>query len=158
MADLKYSIATERLTGSIGQAFFDIHAVSGGRGGSTTPGAVNWWLKNNALATHVRALAGSSSHAYGPLPVGEYRIARHPHHVHWLRLLPLRANIMHGRSGFAIHSRGPTGSHGCIVPENAYDVERLLSAVARHHEKESADPTLEVVAEGFDLDLKYRTA
>lgn len=152
--DLTYNIAEEQLFGAIDGARIKAHAVSGGRGGSTTPGAVNWFLQNNPLATHIHA----GSHAFGPLPLGWYHMRQHESHKRWVRLVPLAGNIMHGRAGFAIHPRGPTGSHGCIVPDDAHTVDRILDALRRRKSAGGPDPVLQVVAIGSDLDLKSRTA
>lgn len=155
MPSLTYNIAQERLYGWIGGFQIDEHAVSGGRGGSTTRGAVNWYLQNNPLATRVHTLP----HGFGPLPLGQYTMKRHePPHPHWVRLTPSHGTLMFGRAGFAIHPPGPTGSHGCIVPDNASVVALILHAIQLVKDAGGPDPALNVVAIGPDLDRKSWTA
>ena len=71
----------------------------------------------------------------GPVPPGKYTIhtpSQHPH-------LGLSARLVHpswkpmGRDGFFIHSRGPHGSDGCIVPLDAGKFRELMSALTETH-------------------------
>ena len=55
--ELTHNIASARLTGLIDGVSISAYAGSGGRAGSKTPNALNWWLANNPLATHVRLSA-----------------------------------------------------------------------------------------------------
>ena len=152
--DLTYNIPEEQLSGTIDATVIDVHAGSGGRAGSTTKGVVNWYLQNNPFATGVHR----GPHGFGPLPLGRYTMLQHEVHPHWVWLVPLAGSDMLGRSGFAIHPRGPIGSHGCIVPDNAQDVIRILHAIAHRKADGGPDPILEVIAVGSDLDRKLTTA
>ncbi len=52
---LTYNIVEQRLSGYIGTVEINCAAGSGGRAGTKTKGAENWWLKNNALRLPWRA-------------------------------------------------------------------------------------------------------
>lgn len=127
---LTYYIHEGLLEGSIGKEKFSIDAVSGGRAGSKTPGAVNFRVANNPLAV-CRKLDEGEGIEGGPLPPGGYTAKPHPKHDNWIRLEPDASNAMCNRSGFAIHGRGKRGSDGCIVPNNYNDLLRLMKAVKK---------------------------
>ena len=150
--DLVYNIVEELLSGSIDGVSISAHVGSGGRAGSKTRGAVNPFLANNPYATGVKSqgdLAG------GPTVMGKYTLRTHESHKNWIRLIPDAQNNMHGRDGFAIHGRGPVGSHGCIVPTD-FNVVTLLHKLVKAREKDGQRaPTLAVVAIG-DLDAVDR--
>lgn len=153
-AELRYNLADGHLSGSIGGRKVSAWAGSGGRAGSKTPGALNWWLANNPFAVRVKLSSGNPG---GPLPMGKYRLVLHESRKNWIRLLPLD-QAMFGRDGFAIHGRGPRGSDGCIVPTDFLVVLEVCSALAQLEKSGRPAPILEVVAEGQDLDRQLRTA
>lgn len=155
--ELTYNIASGTLTGEILGEHVSAQAGSGGRAGTKTAGARNWWLANNPLATHVK-LSHDKTRPGGPLPMGRYDVRVHPTKAHWLRLEPHDVAAMQGRDGMAIHGRGPRGSDGCIVPTDFHVVIRLCDLVRRHHKAAGRDVVLEVVAIGQDLDRQNRTA
>ncbi|HMF36074.1 MAG TPA: tlde1 domain-containing protein [Isosphaeraceae bacterium] len=133
MADLTYDISARRLYGKLDDTSFDIVAVSGGRAGSTTPGAVDPSLANNPFRTRQKE---STTKKGGPIPPGLYGMkATHPlNSFKRIVLTPDASNDMSAegggtRGGFLIHPRGPIGSQGCIVPMNASDFADLWQAV-----------------------------
>lgn len=151
---LTYNVADGLLSGKIGDIAIDGYAGSGGRAGSKTKGAENWFLKNNPFATGVH----QGTHQYGPLPIGKYDMRPHETDKLKVRLDPFPSNSMHGRSGFEIHGRGTIGSHGCIVPYDPKVLHLICHAVKKCVDNKEDCPTLEVVAIGTDLDAKMRTA
>lgn len=155
--ELTYNISEQVLSGTIDGEHIVAHAGSGGRAGTKSKDGLNWWLANNPLATHVQ-LPANHSHPGGPLPMGVYRVVSHEKHKNWLRLIPLDPSRMHGRSGMAIHGRGPRGSDGCIVPTDFSIVVRLCALVAKRAKSGGRDVRLQVVAIGQDLDRQNRTA
>ncbi|MFT3816255.1 MAG: hypothetical protein QM750_01260 [Rubrivivax sp.] len=146
--DLVYNIAEGRLNGEIDGVVIAAYAGSGGRANSKTRGAVNDWLANNPFAVGVKKTASNPG---GPLPMGRYYVVSHEAHKNWLRLVPVRQAAMHGRSGMAIHGRGPRGSDGCIVPTDFAVVLRLCELVKAREDAGGDKVVLEVVAIG-DLD------
>jgi hypothetical protein len=152
---LTYNIVEQRLSGHVGSVSIDFAAGSGGRAGTTTKDAENWWLTNNPLATHVHL----GAHRFGPLPQGRYYMHLHenPKKV-VVRLDPFPSNIMHGRFGFLIHGRGPKGSHGCIVLYDSSNMTKIYNAIKTHINTHKRKPVLDVIAVGTDVDLKSRTA
>ena len=146
--DLVFNIVEQLLTGSIDRTSISAHVVSGGRAGSKQRGVVNLFLANNPYATGVKKTAKTPG---GPIVLGKYRLKTHESRKYWIRLLPLKENMMHGRDGFAIHGRGQRGSDGCIVPTDFAVVKLLHSLVAAREKEGGALPTLGVVAIG-DLD------
>ena len=153
-ADLQYNLADGHLSGSIGGYKISARAGSGGRAGSKTPDALNWWLANNPFAVCVKLSSGNPG---GPLPMGRYRLALHESRKNWIRLLPF-SQAMFGREGFAIHGRGLRGSDGCIVPSDFLVVLQICSALAQIERSGGPAPVLEVVAEGQDLARQINTA
>jgi hypothetical protein len=151
---LTYNIAEARLQGLLAGVQINCAAGSGGRAGSKVEGAGNWWLQNNAMATAVH----SGAHNFGPLPQGSYYMCPHENGKTMIRLKPFRSNYMHGRSGFLIHGRGTIGSHGCIVPYHFSDVKSVFQAVNKYISTYKAEPVLEVIAVGADVDSKFYTA
>jgi hypothetical protein len=156
-ADLTYNIASGVLNGCIDGTSVSAQAGSGGRAGTKTPGALNWWLANNPLATRVK-LPDNRSHPGGPLPMGRYRVVPHERKPATLRLLPFEPLQMQGRDGMLIHGRGKRGSDGCIVPTDFAIVQLLCSLVSKRQAHGGPVVVLEVVAVGQDLDLQSRTA
>ncbi len=155
--EMAYNIAGGVLRGRIDGVSFVASAGSGGRAGSKTPGAVNWWLANNPLATGVRT-PKDESRAGGPLPMGIYRVVPHEHHADRLRLLPLDPAAMQGRHSMQIHGRGKHGSFGCIVPTDFNNVLLICKLVRARVARGGKPVHLRVFAEGTDLDLQNRTA
>lgn len=151
---LTYNIVEERLYGILGAAFINCAAGSGGRAGTTTKDAENWYLQNNALATHVH----HGAHHFGPLPQGYYYMRPHEHNKHRVRLDPFPSNFMHGRDLFLIHGPGEKGSHGCIVPYDRADVLKVCHAVEEFLRLQKSKPVLRVIAVGTDVDRKLFTA
>ena len=148
--DLTYNIAEGTLRGSIDGKHIDAKAGAGGRAGSTTEGVVNRWLADNPLATHIGGAQSAGTHNFGPVPIGKYRLKTHEEKTYWIRLVPDASSNMYERSGFAIHRKGPTGSHGCIVPEDSNAVVTLYNLVKAREDAEETAPTLQVVAVGLD--------
>lgn len=157
-AELTYNIVAERLRGSIDGVRIDVHAGSGGRAGSKVPGATNWHLQNNPLATHVGGTKSRGTHHFGPIPTGSYTLRVHESKPNWIRLVPDAQNVMFEREGFAIHGRGDVGSHGCIVPFDFGVVTQLIAILAARTVRRAPAVRLEVVAIGSDVDKKFRTA
>jgi len=153
-AQLTYNIAEETLTGNIAGTVVNCLAGSGGRAGSKVPGAVNWYLQNNALATSVHK---EGTHIFGPLPQGSYYMRPHESDKNMVRLDPFSSNYMYGRSGFLIHGRGKIGSHGCIVPYDFSNVLKIRAAVEAYLKLNKSKPVLNVIAVGCDLDMKSST-
>jgi hypothetical protein len=151
---LSYNIVEQRLLGRLGSVVINCTAGSGGRAGTKTKDAENWWLKNNPLATHIHL----GAHQFGPLPQGRYYMHPHEKHNNIVRLGPFPSNFMYGRSEFLIHGRGPIGSHGCIVPYDLNDVITIYNAVTMYIDTHKSKPVLEVIAVGSDVDRKFRTA
>lgn len=150
--DLCYNIVEHLLEGRVdGQNIF-ARAVSGGRAGSKTPGVENLMLANNPYLTHVKE--GKSTPG-GSTVMGKYHLVAHERRANWLRLVPFAETDTFGRSGFAIHGRGPVGSQGCIVPTD-FAVVQLLYKLAKARDKlGKRQITLSVVAVG-DLDAVDR--
>lgn len=157
-SDLIYNIAEAQLRGALDGLLIDLIAVSGGRAGTTTPGAENYFLENNPLATHV----DYPRHAYGgPIPLGQYWMRRHePPHVRRIRLLPFPLTDTFRRKDFLIHGQGPIGSQGCIVfsHKDMPVLDQILHLIDLRKRANRSEPVLEVVAIGADLDAKNRTA
>ena len=151
MADLEYNIESRLLKGKIGSHFISAYAGSGGRAGSKVKGAENWWLANNSLATHVGGAKSKGTHNFGPIPRGVYTLKIHESRKNWIRLIPAKGNIMFGRSGFAIHGRGKTGSHGCLVPTDFNVVLRLCKLVKDNDDANKPSITLEAVSRGQNI-------
>ena len=142
--DMRYFIADGQLVGSIdGQSFF-AEAGSGGRAGSKKKGVLNIGLANNPDATCVRG-NDKDPDGFGPIPEGLYYMKTHEKNVNWIRLNQDPTNNMCGRDGFAIHGRGPTGSHGCIVPNDFGVVLRLYAICLEREKNKKAPPTLQVI-------------
>jgi hypothetical protein len=133
---LNYSIAGERLQGSVGNENFSMHAWSGGRRGTKTPGAdEHSYASYNVFRKEQAGVNG------GPLPPGLYLCyyATDGPGGQTIRLEPTitamfqidaQANVRtYDRSGMYIHGRGPIGSQGCIVVENEADRLRLNKAI-----------------------------
>ena len=144
MADLKYNIESRILKGTLGKIGIHATALSGGRAGSTMVSA-NPNLANNSFATHIGGIKSEGTHNYGPIPRGIYKMVIHEKKDTWIRLVPASSNNMHGRDGFAIHGRGETGSHGCIVLGDRNIIKTICEAVKNTHNRTY---TLEVVSVG----------
>lgn len=153
-SQLTYNIVEEHLHGHFGGVLINCAAGSGGRAGTRTMDAENWYLKNNALATRVH----HGAHHYGPLPQGYYYMYPHENSKHMVRLGAFPSNIMYGRSGFLIHGRGEIGSHGCIVPYERRNVLSICCSVANYLKFHKSKPVLQVIAVGADVDKKFFTA
>jgi hypothetical protein len=158
MADLTYNIEDRSLKGKIRETHVSAYAGSGGRAGSKLEGAENWWLANNSLATHVGGAKSTGTHTFGPIPRGLYTLKLHESRKNWIRLIPDNSNIMFDRSGFAIHGRGKTGSHGCIVPTD-FNIVLMVCKLIKDNDDTKGDPiTLEVVSIGPDIGKQLVTA
>jgi hypothetical protein len=134
-AQLNYSISGRRLWGAGGKRSVSVVAVSGGRAGSTTPGAVDPMLANNLLYMNQKAHL-PKVHG-GPLPIGRYIVAAPASNdfgggkkVYSAKLSAIAGSStlgMFGRGGFYIHGRGPHGSEGCIVPNSGKEFQQVMS-------------------------------
>lgn len=153
--DLAYNIVENLLVGKIDGVSISSQAVSGGRAGSKTPGAINPLLANNPYATRVKKQGNSPG---GPIIMGKYRLKTHESKQSWIRLLPFSENMMGNRDGFAIHGRGKRGSDGCIVPADFNVVQLIYSLVKAREDAGKPEPTLAVFAIGdFDyIDRKLK--
>jgi hypothetical protein len=124
-ASLTYYISQGLLTGLADGHMVNIHAMSGGGGGSTKNPDGNADT-NNPSAESLQEKQGKGGHRGGPLPSGRYKIGTPIHRPHLglsAELEPYdkeQASHMYGRSGFFIHGRGPLGSDGCIVPMESF--------------------------------------
>jgi len=145
--DLLYNIVDGTLTGRIGDISICVQAGSGGRAGSKTKGATNFFLANNPYATGVKK---SGAVPGGPLPRARYRLTTHETRKNWIRLTPLQedAHLLRGRDGFAIHGRGAWGSDGCIVPTDFAAVKLMHGLLTAREQAGQDAPTLEVVSVG----------
>jgi hypothetical protein len=150
--DLAYNIVEQILDGSIDGVSISAHAVAGGRAGSKMRGVVNPLLANNPYATGVKAVKPKTG---GPLVMGRYYMKTKKNTQNWITLEPFADNEMKGRSGFAIHGRGPRGSDGCIVPTDFNMVQEIYKLVKAREKAGSPAPTLAVIAAG-DLDFIER--
>ena len=95
---------------------------------------------------------------FGPIPIGRYTLSLRETKPNWIDLIPDRKNVMHERSGFGIHRRGPTGSHGCIVPYELSAFVKLIVALRAREAMNGNRLTLRVFAEGLGVDAKFYTA
>jgi hypothetical protein len=153
---LSYSIARERIEGSIGAQTFSLVAWSGGRRGAKGDGAeydpasYNVFQKEN----HSKGIHG------GPIPPGIYLCHYVAHHHKFGECVFLEQTItalfqvdsqahlrLYDRDGFYIHGRGPHGSDGCIVPESNAERHRLNKAV----KGASGTVMLQVNEQGYPL-------
>jgi hypothetical protein len=156
--EFTYNIAESRLTGELEfdgkKETFNAYAGSGGRAGSTTPGAIDSFLTNNPFATRVKGLEsdGKIKKIGGPIPQGIYELSPHESKEYWIRITPTDGTEMFGRDGFAIHRRGPNGSIGCIVPSDSHVVIRLYNLLKKRQAQGQTTPKLKVIAEGCDMD------
>jgi hypothetical protein len=157
--DLTYNVIEGHLTGSIDGERINARASSGGRGGTKTAGAENYFLVNNPFASGVKLKDPKKGSVGGTLPMGRYTLRVHEdkkHKKNWIRLIPDTSNSMKGRAGFAIHGRGKRGSDGCIVPTDFHMVLMLYKLVEAREQAGQPDVTLSVVAIGTDVDKKMR--
>jgi hypothetical protein len=122
-----YFIYDQSLVGKVNGLHFQMHAVAGGRAGSTNPKVVNKAVANNPYRTGQEEKPGVVG---GPLPCGHYTLQANPD-KNWIDLIPDKNNWMVTRDGFAIHGHGPIGSQGCIVPDLYSDLESLVRQVRR---------------------------
>lgn len=156
MTDMVYNIETGALKGKIGENHISAFAGSGGRAGSKVEGAVNPFLANNSLATHIGGPKNASTHTFGPIPQGVYALKLHETRKNWIRLNPISGTDTLGRAGFAIHGRGTTGSHGCLVPTD-FNVVLHLCKLVEANDKNGLPPiTLRVIAEGTNIGWQMR--
>ena len=150
--DLTSNICDCKLSGAIDGTQILAHAVSGGRAGSKTDGAVNELIANNPFTYKMKLEHGGVG---GVLPITEYVLRTHEDRVkrpNWIRLVPLHPEKMANRNGMAIHGRGPRGSDGCIVPTDFNIVIKIYNLVDSMEKAGKSGPTLAVVAIG---DLEY---
>lgn len=131
-ANLTYYIAEGVLAGTVGNRMFHVLALSGGGGGSTRSAPDDAMDNPYMEAWKAQPPTPTKGHVHGgPVPPGKYSIHTPSHHPH----LGLSARLIHpswkpmGRDGFFIHSRGPHGSDGCIVPLDAAKFRELMSAL-----------------------------
>lgn len=150
--NLKYNIESRLLTGSLENVKIRARAGSGGRAGSKTA-KENILLANNSLATHIGGASSKGTHNFGPIPRGVYSLRIHESRKNWIRLIPKNTNNMFGRSGFAIHGRGTTGSHGCIVPEKIQTIITIVEILKSNPNKKY---TLEVESVGSNIGWQNR--
>jgi hypothetical protein len=146
-ANFTYTVFTGVLVGMADRKFFHINALSGGGGGSTKHQAPN---ANNLYLFGLKTIDRKKNHIHGgPLPPGRYKIERprkHPHLGLSARLIPASENSMLGRGGFYIHSRGPHGSDGCIVPLEKFKV--LMDALEAEGQKIEKEKQISVAIVG----------
>ena len=135
-ADLTYYIREGVLVGTIEGRMFHVEALSGGAGGSTKTSGTN--AVNNPYMEGLKTTGAATSRTHvhgGPLPPGKYTVHTPAHHPH----LGLSAKLENpqirplGRDGFYIHSRGPHGSDGCIVPLDRLKFGDLMKALSKSH-------------------------
>ena len=145
--DLVYNIVEQVLSGEIDGVTITAHAGSGGRAGTKTKGAENFFLANNPYATQVKK---KGQRPGGPLPLARYALRTHESKNNWIRLTPLGSDksLLGDRDGFAIHGRGKWGSDGCIVPTDFNMVQLIYSLVQAREAANKPAPTLGVVAVG----------
>jgi hypothetical protein len=144
-ADLTFNILEQRLSGAIDGQRINASAVSGGRAGSKTEGAVNPLLANNPYLSGVKL---SKDTPGGTLPIGRYYLKTHEKKENWIRVLPVKGQNMKKRDGFAIHGRGKRGSDGCIVPMDFHNVQQIAKLCKAREMAGEAAPVLDVVAIG----------
>ncbi len=142
--NLKYNIASRILSGKMEKLTIKTQAGSGGRSGSKSV-KENVFLANDVFSMHIGGPNSKGTHNYGPIPVGVYILKIHEYRENWIKLVPNVNNMMFGRSGFAIHGRGKTGSHGCIVPYNFQVIGQIINVLKNNPQKKY---TLEVFAMG----------
>jgi hypothetical protein len=138
--NLTYYISESVLAGTVGNRMFHVLALSGSGGGrirsARDESLDNAYSLDNpymeawkAKAQPVRRPEGHVKG--GPVPPGKYTInspSQHPHLGLSARLVSATFKPM-GRDGFFIHSRGPHGSDGCIVPLDPAKFRELMSAL-----------------------------
>jgi hypothetical protein len=148
---LIYFIYDQVLFGRVNGLHFQMHAVAGGRAGSTNPKVVNKAVANNPYRT-AQGEDTAKGIVGGPLPCGKYTLKVDAARHNWINLIPDKDTWMTGRTGgFAIHGHGPIGSQGCIVPDLFSDLQSLVRNV-----KTSPIPvTLTVVAGSMDDMPRY---
>ena len=154
LTNLSYNIESRRITGRLENLTINEVAGSGGRAGSKAVDE-NIFLANNSLATHIGGIKSQGTHNYGPIPRGKYTLKIHETRNNWIRLIPDRNNVMHGRDGFAIHGRGQVGSHGCLVPENFQIIPKMIKILRDNPNKKY---TIEVVSIGANIGWQNRLA
>ena len=146
--DFGYNIVELSLYGELDGVTFHARAVSGGRAGSKTAGAVNPILANNPYLTGVKK---SGQVPGGPLVMGTYTMRTHEDKAKrkdYIRLEPCAGTDMNGRSGMLIHGRGERGSDGCIVPTDFNVVTELYRLLAAREAQGKPAPTLAVYSIG----------
>lgn len=149
--ELAYNIASMRLSGTIDGTEINAIAWSGGRGGTKTAGADSLIIKNNPFLTGLKHDEKKKESIGGPLPMGIYSLRLHESKSNWIRLIGKDITNAHGRSGFAIHGRGPEGSQGCIVPDDFKVVQSIYKLVKARKDAAKPEILLKVYAIG-DLD------
>lgn len=143
--DLTFNILEQRLSGAIDGYIISASAVSGGRAGSKTKGAVNSLLANNPYLTGVKLTKDTPG---GALPIGRYYLKTHEKKENWIRVLPIGTQGNKKRDGFAIHGRGRRGSDGCIVPMDFHNVQLIAKLCKAREIAGGLAPTIAVVAIG----------
>lgn len=154
--DLTYNIIEALLTGEVDGMRVNARASSGGRGGSKLEGVHQYFLANNPFSTGVKLKESKAGRVGGTLPMGRSSLRLHESRKNWIRLIPAAGNVMHGRSGFAIHGRGKRGSDGCIVPSDFHVVLTLCKLAEARKKSGGSEIVLNVVAIGADVDKKLR--
>lgn len=150
MSNMTFNVAEGLLYGELSGVKFRGAAVSGGRGGSTDSQAGNWLLQNNVFSSRIKE---SPTRMGGTIPLGKYFMVPHEKKERWTRLNPCKGTYLADRDGFAIHPRGPEGSHGCIVPFNDGEAQRIRAAVQIFRNNNNEWPIIEIIAVG-DIDFK----
>jgi hypothetical protein len=154
-ADFTFNITEGSLTGELDGEHYNSRASSGGRGGTKTQGAEQYFLVNNPFSAGVKLRDGDKASVGGTLPLGRYSLRAHQKRDR-IRVEPLPGTASQGRDGLLIHGRGPRGSDGCIVPADFHVVQRLYTALLKREKAGAAAPVLEVIAVGADVDKKLR--
>ena len=137
---LSYSIANERLYGTVNGKTINFRAYSGGGRGSTSGverhDLKHWDEQKKAPQSYKVTTRG------GPLPTGFYTASYYGHHKHLgdcAKLYPTVTALLYTdisghpqfteRDNFYIHKRGPKGSDGCIVVHELSDLKYLLDQI-----------------------------
>jgi hypothetical protein len=160
MGSLRYSIASQLLTGDVAGKSFSIFTVSGGGRGSTRTPHGQPDQKIMASWDHRTKTSKATNVRGGPLPPGFYIVHAPTKHAKLglsAYLEPTVTAVLHMNPigqvevsprdfepgvGFYIHGRGKLGSDGCLVPMDQF--HELMAAL-----KKDAGLPLRVVDAGM---------